>query len=72
MKTYTVNSAFGYPASPDGKSYATLTEARAAIRAANGGKLFGKFDSDGNEGWNLGRNEDCDTAVIVASVEVAA
>lgn len=48
-------------------SYRTLAEARAALRRANGGRLYGKFyvpDTTAVEGWNLGRNEGCDTAAI--------
>lgn len=52
----------------------TLAEARAIIRRANGGRLHGKFEAtpfsaddkyQWVEGWNLGRQEGCNTAVIV-------
>lgn len=48
-------------------SYQTLAAARAAIRKANGGRLYGKFFPEGEavEGWNLGRRDGCNAAVIV-------
>lgn len=49
--------------------YSTLKEARAALRRFNGGRLYGKFEvpeaAGWAEGWNLGKQEGCDTAVIV-------
>lgn len=49
--------------------YSTLTQARAAIRKINGGKLYGKFIPEGEaiEGWNLAKAEGSDAAVIVRS-----
>jgi hypothetical protein len=59
------------------RDFRTLADARAALRAANGGRLHGSFspakgDSEDDfaaiEGWNLGRNEDCATAIIFTPV----
>lgn len=48
------------------RQFETLEEARSALRQHNGGRLHGKYVPEvGVEGWNLGRQEGCDTAVIV-------
>lgn len=50
---------------PGTRQFRTLAEARAFIRRMNGGRLYGKYQTeDGDEGWNLGAQEGCDTAVI--------
>jgi hypothetical protein len=55
------------------RTFSTLKEARSALRAHNGGRLYGKYDppEEGIEGWNLGPQEGCDCAVIVREKENA-
>lgn len=56
--------------------FRTLAEARAYIRRHNSGRLYGKFvfvpDKEARivEGWNLGKAEGCDTAVITQTEEL--
>lgn len=67
MKSYKIEFTSDHSSPLEQRTYPTLTAARAALRKANGGRLYGKFSPEGEavEGWNFGRNEGCDSGVIV-------